>query len=178
VLADQAVALANAVDARALAASPLKRALSFNFDTYLANDLLVKADRATMLHSLELRSPFLDTSLIEYKWILRRAFEDVLPSEILHRGKMGFGMPLGTWFRGGLREYVHDSLGPSAKTFQFLRRDYVETLLREHHAQEKDHEHQIWLLLTFERWLQTLPAWSRTGRVRPVHSGNDVASAR
>jgi asparagine synthase (glutamine-hydrolysing) len=93
--------------------SPLAQALCLNFRSYLPYDLLVKADRAAMLHSLELRSPFLDTALVEYvtalpdamkrrglrtKRILREGFKDLIPPAIQRRGKMGFGAPLGQWF--------------------------------------------------------------------------------
>jgi asparagine synthase (glutamine-hydrolysing) len=156
-------------------ASPLARALGINFMSYLPYDLLVKADRAAMLHSLELRSPFLDTALIEFvtalpdgmkrrgwktKWILREAFQDLIPPAIRKRGKMGFGVPLAQWFRTGLRDYVRDTLAPSARLYQYVRPAAVERLLGEHEAGTQDHQHKIWLLLTVERWLQLLPGWS------------------
>ena len=106
------------------APSPLAAALDHNFGTYLPYDLLVKVDRISMAHALETRSPFLDTALIEYvagsarrvtscaaarpttKYILRQAFADLMPPAIRTRGKMGFGLPLGTWFRSELRTYI------------------------------------------------------------------------
>ena len=95
-----AVDWTNEVAGRCGEATPLSRALHYNFLSYLPYDLMIKADRASMLHGLELRSPFLDTALIEYvarlpdsmkrrglatKWILRRAFADMLPEAILRR---------------------------------------------------------------------------------------------
>jgi asparagine synthase (glutamine-hydrolysing) len=156
-------------------ASPLASALCINFMSYLPYDLLVKADRSAMLHSLELRSPFLDTALIEYvaalpdrmkrrglttKWILRKAFEDLIPPAIQRRGKMGFGVPLAKWFRAGLRDYVRDTFAPSARLYEYVRPDAVDRLLTEHDEGVNDHQHRIWLLLTLERWLRLLPSWS------------------
>jgi asparagine synthase (glutamine-hydrolysing) len=152
-------------------ASTLARVLDYNFETYLPYDLLVKADRSTMLHGLEARSPFLDTELVEYaarlpdgfkrrgtnmKWILKRAFEDILPPEIMTRGKMGFGMPLGTWFRTGLKDYLFDHLTSRAAVTEYLDPAAVETLVREHLAGRADNAHPIWLLLTFEVWLRSM----------------------
>src|SRR5213594_728762 len=103
--------------------TPLSRVLHANFTSYLPDDLLVKTDRCTMANSLEARAPFLDRALTEYaaalpddlklhgrrtKVILREAFADLVPAEINRRGKMGFGVPLGAWFRGELRDYVRD----------------------------------------------------------------------
>ena len=159
------------VVARTRGASPLARILDHNFSTYLPYDLLVKADRSSMLHSLELRSPFLDTALIEYvarlpdgfkrrgrttKWILRRAFRDLLPEEIRTRGKMGFGVPLGAWFRGDLRPYLLDHFGDGARIWRYLQRPFVERLLRDHFEARADHGQRVWLLLTFELWLRQL----------------------
>jgi asparagine synthase (glutamine-hydrolysing) len=152
-------------------ASPLARTLDHNFRTYLPYDLLVKADRSSMLHSLELRSPFLDTQLVEYaarlpdrwkrrgtdtKWILKEAFADVLPDEIRHRSKMGFGMPLGTWFRGALRPYLLDHFGAHARLYEWVQRPFVERMLEEHFSGKADHGHRVWLLLTLELWLRQL----------------------
>jgi asparagine synthase (glutamine-hydrolysing) len=152
-------------------ASTLARVLDHNFETYLPYDLLVKADRASMAHGLEARSPFLDTALVEYvarlpdrfkrrglttKWILRRAFADLLPREILTRGKMGFGVPLGTWFRGDLRGYLQDHLSPRAALGDYVDRAFVARLLAEHLDGRADHSHRLWLLLTLEIWLRSL----------------------
>jgi asparagine synthase (glutamine-hydrolysing) len=151
----------------------LARVLAHNFESYLPYDLLVKADRASMAHSLEVRSPFLDTALIEYaarlpdhfkrrgtftKWILKRAFRDVLPRAIVTRSKMGFGMPLGTWFRTSLRDYLLDHLAPGAQMYQYLDRACVEALARDHFTGRADHGHRLWLLLTLEVWLRSLQA--------------------
>jgi asparagine synthase (glutamine-hydrolysing) len=156
--------------------SVLGRVLAHNFETYLPYDLLVKADRCSMAHGLETRSPFLDTALVEYvarlpnhlkrrgtttKWLLRYAFADLIPEEILRRGKMGFGVPLSTWFRGDLRGYLEDHLrNPAAAMYQYLRPDFIAKLLDEHFAEKSDHGHQIWLLLTLEIWLRDLAAGS------------------
>jgi asparagine synthase (glutamine-hydrolysing) len=183
VATNRARAWADSLGAECLGGSPLSRALDFNFRTYLPDDLLAKADSASMLHSLELRSPLLDTALIDYvarlpdgfkrrglttKWVLRKAFADMLPPTIVSRRKMGFGMPLGTWFRGPLREYIQDSFGPAARLYEYVRPEYVTHLLAEHQSNRRDLGHEIWLLLTFERWLHALPDWSSPA-VRSVH---------
>lgn len=160
-----------AIAARSSKGTPLGRVLDLNWHTYLADDLLVKADRSSMMHSLELRSPFLDTELVEYvarlpdrmkrrgterKWILRQAFADVVPDWVFTRKKMGFGLPLGAWFRNELRDYLRDHLSGTAKLHAYVRRDYVERLLREHFAGTADHGFPLWLLLTLEVWLEGL----------------------
>lgn len=158
--------------AEAEEAGALGRVLHHNYRAYLPYDLLVKADRSSMLHSLELRAPFLDLRLAELaarlpdhllrrfgttKWVLRKAFEDVLPHSVLHRPKMGFGVPLTTWFRGALRPMLHDTLGPGALCRQtLLAGAAIDQLLDEHQSERVDHTHRLWLLLTLELWLQRL----------------------
>jgi asparagine synthase (glutamine-hydrolysing) len=150
--------------------SPLARTLALNFETYLLDDLLVKADRCSMAHGLELRSPFLDTALMEFaaglpdrfrirgrtfKYILKEAFRDLLPEQIRRRGKMGFGIPLPTWFRTHWRPLVEDRiLGSDSALWQWIRPEPVQSLVREHLAGAADHGHQIWALLTLEGWLR------------------------
>jgi asparagine synthase (glutamine-hydrolysing) len=154
-------------------ASPLAQVLAHNFGTYLPHDLNVKVDRTSMAHALEARSPFLDTALIEYaaglpdnfklrgrttKYILRKAFADLMPPAIQGRGKMGFGLPLGTWFRGELRRYVEERIcAPDARLNQFLRPEVVRSMFQAHVDGRADIEHRIWLLLTVELWLRNLP---------------------
>ena len=136
--------------------------------TYLPDDLLVKADRASMATSLELRSPLLDhevltlgTSLPDSlrlegrrgKAALRRAFAHLLPPELAERAKTGFGIPLGDWFRGPLRELAGDTLlGARTRARGQLRPSVVERMLSEHARGQHDHGHRLWCLLVLELW--------------------------
>lgn len=149
--------------------SPQARSLALNFDTYLLDDLLVKADRCSMAHALELRSPFLDTAVMEFaaslpdhlrirrgrlKWILRAAYADLLPPAILRRGKMGFGIPLPTWFRQHWRGLVEDVLlHPEAAIWRWLERKPAVVLVQEHVSGRADHSFLLWSLLTLQVWL-------------------------
>ena len=148
----------------------LARALSTNFGTYLVDDLLVKADRMGMANSMELRVPFLDTDLVEYvaglppahlrrrgtlKYILRRAFSDVVPRVVLDRGKQGFAVPLPEWFRGPWREVLYERvLTADAKMWEWLDRGYVTERAEQHLEGKIDFSQQLWALLTLETWLQ------------------------
>ena len=152
--------------------SPLQRLLRLNFQEYLPNDLHVKMDRCSMGHGLETRSPFLDTALVEWafrlpdslklrgsegKWILREAFRGLLPPKILRRKKMGFGVPLGSWFRKEWRDPLQDALrSPQARIRKYLRPEAVDRLLLRHLEGKEDAGQRLWLLLTFELWLRQI----------------------
>jgi asparagine synthase (glutamine-hydrolysing) len=137
-----------------------------DIETYLPGDLLLKADLASMAHSLELRSPFLDHEVValglalpdslktrgrEGKVALRRAFAAELPPEVARRGKTGFGVPLGRWFRSDLRDAAHDLLSSDRGWF---RPDTVRRLLDEHESGRADHGHRLWCLLMLELWVR------------------------
>jgi asparagine synthase (glutamine-hydrolysing) len=137
-----------------------------DIETYLPGDLLLKADLASMAHSLELRSPFLDHDVValglalpdslkthgrEGKVALRRAFAADLPVEITRRGKAGFGVPLGRWFRSDLRDLAHDLLSSDRGWF---RPGTVRRLLDEHESGCADHGHRLWCLLMLELWVR------------------------
>jgi asparagine synthase (glutamine-hydrolysing) len=137
-----------------------------DLETYLPGDLLLKADLASMAHSLELRSPFLDHEVValglalpdslktrgrQGKVALRRAFATELPPDVLHRGKTGFGVPLGRWFRSDLRDLAHDLLSNDRGWF---RQDAVRSLLGEHESGRADHGHRLWCLLMLELWVR------------------------
>ena len=139
---------------------------SLDIETYLPGDLLLKADLASMAHSLELRSPFLDHDVValglalpdslkthrrEGKVALRRAFAADLPAEVAGRGKSGFGVPLGRWFRSDLRDTAHDLLSGDRGWF---RPDTVRRLLDEHESGRADHGHRLWCLLMLELWVR------------------------
>jgi asparagine synthase (glutamine-hydrolysing) len=139
--------------------------------TYLPGDLLLKADIASMAHSLELRSPLLDWEVLELgvslptalktkgrrgKEALRRAFAADLPDDVATRGKSGFGVPLADWFRGELRDLAGDVLlDATARGRGQLRPRAVEQLLRDHVAGDADHGHGLWCLLMLELWQRT-----------------------
>ncbi|MFV2008068.1 MAG: asparagine synthetase B, partial [Longimicrobiales bacterium] len=152
------------------ALSPLARALAINFETYLPEDLLVKSDRCSMANGLELRSPFLDTALMEFaaalpdrhkirgrhmKAVLKTAFRDLLPDEIHSRPKMGFGIPLPTWFRQQWRPLLEERvLADDARIWEWIRPEPVRAMAREHLEGRADFGHQLWALLTLEEWLR------------------------
>jgi asparagine synthase (glutamine-hydrolysing) len=134
--------------------------------TYLPGDLLLKADIASMAHSLELRSPFLDHEVValglalpdalkvrgrEGKIALRRAFGGDLPPAVAERRKTGFGVPLERWFRTDLREAARDLLSTDRGWFQ---PDAVRNLLDEHASGRADHGHRLWCLLMLELWVR------------------------
>jgi len=160
--------------------STLSRQLHANFISYLPDDLLVKVDRCTMANSLEARSPFLDRDLIQYvaalpdryklargraKLVLREAFADLLPPAIDGRRKMGFGVPLGAWFRGHLRQFLRDVLlAPDARYRSMLSASFVTRMVERHLAGDANLGPQLWSLVCFERWLQMLPDWTRRAK--------------
>jgi asparagine synthase (glutamine-hydrolysing) len=136
--------------------------------TYLPGDLLLKADLASMAHSLELRSPLLDHTVLELglalpdrlkldgrrgKVALRRAYADALPPLVAARGKTGFGVPIARWFREELRTLAGDVLlGETARARGLFRPGAVARLLDEHVSGRADHAHRIWCLLMLELW--------------------------
>jgi asparagine synthase (glutamine-hydrolysing) len=150
------------------ASSVLDRILDVDVQTYLPGDLLVKMDIATMAHSLEGRSPFLDHRLMEMaarlpphvkvngrttKVGLKSAMTPLLPKEILHRRKAGFAVPLPEWLRGPLRPTVEEVLLDSRTLSRGqFRRPVVERLLREHVDGRADRSSELWLLLVLELW--------------------------
>ncbi len=146
----------------------LDRLLYADTTTYLPGDLLVKADRMSMAHSLEVRSPFLDHHVLELaaslpasfklrgrtsKWILKRAVRGLVPDEIIGRRKMGFGVPVARWFRGELKDLAFDTLlDGRARGRGYFRPEAVLALLNEHLGGRYDHGHRIWALLVLEMW--------------------------
>jgi asparagine synthase (glutamine-hydrolysing) len=157
--------------------SALSRLLQMNFETYLPDDLHVKMDRTSMAHALETRSPVLDTAVVEFgaglpdrlrmrlgkgKLLLRRAMEGILPESVLTRGKMGFGAPLGAWFRGELDGGVKERLlDPASPVYDYLQPEPVAALVARHRRGAADLSAQIWTLLTLESWLRQERAWPR-----------------
>jgi len=146
----------------------LDRTLNADMLTYLPECLLVKMDIASMANSLEVRSPFLDHKLVEFasripsslklkglrtKHILKESLKGLLPPEIIDRPKMGFGVPIGSWFKNELKDYIGEILLSEAA----LRRGYfkkasVENIINEHISGRVEHGYRLWALLNLELW--------------------------
>ena len=156
--------------ARANGAGVVDASLLADTMTYLPNDLLVKVDIASMAVSLEARSPFLDHHVIEFaarlperlklrglttKYILKRTLTKLLPPQNLSRSKMGFGVPVGHWFRGQMQPFLREHLlSEKAAGRGYLRPEGVARLVEEHTRGERDHTHQLWTLLMLELWFR------------------------
>ena len=147
---------------------PLSRMLYFDINTWLVDDLLIKADRMSMATSIELRVPFLDHRLVEYaakipsfykmrgfnpKYVLKQLLKNRLPDSIINRKKMGFPTPLETMFRGELYDYAYETLlSAQAMGRGYFDRTAVENLLIDHRAGKVQNHREIWQLVVLEEW--------------------------
>jgi len=160
----------------------LNATLDVDVNTYLPNDLLVKVDIATMAHGLEARSPFLDHKVMEFcaglpatmklkgsckKYLLKKAAKEFLPSQILHRPKMGFGVPIDHWLRDELKDFAHDILLSSRSAQRgIVQPKVVERMLLEHVKKIRAWHYPIWNLLMLELWYRMFidGDWKAEGR--------------
>ncbi|MCO8125048.1 asparagine synthase (glutamine-hydrolyzing) [Stieleria sp. TO1_6] len=138
--------------------------------SYLPCDLCTKVDIASMAHSLEVRQPMLDHRVVEFaaslpvqlkfrgrrgKLLLEDAFGSMIPRSIFNRKKMGFGIPIGAWFRNELKPMVQDRLlSDDARIAPYFRREMVQRLVDQHQRMEHNHGYRLWNLLILETWLR------------------------
>lgn len=155
---------------------PVRNSLAYFQSLYLVDDILVKADRASMMHSLELRSPFLDTALAEFvntlpshfkyrrgktKYLLKKLLErgpdghPVIPAALLHRPKKGFGIPISRWIRGELRETFRTALVAEwPDKLRFLQPARIRSMLDLHVSGARDHGKELWALYILGGWVR------------------------
>jgi len=160
--------------------------MRFDAETYLPEDVLTKVDRMSMAHSIESRVPLLDNEVIAFaaslpaslkikdgrrKHVLKEVAAALLPAEILNRRKQGFGVPLGTWFRGNLRELFADTLlSPGSLQRGYFQPSFVRQIVDEHLAGKRDHTLRLWQLVVFEKWHEQYAGASR-GNPFPLSGG-------
>lgn len=146
----------------------IEKMMYLDFCTYMSDDILVKVDRASMAVSLESRIPFLDRRVIEYawslplsqkikngqgKWPLRNILYKHVPKNLIERPKMGFGVPVGEWIKGPLRDWAESLLSKSSLASSgLLNEDQVQILWEEHLSGKRNWQAILWTLLMFQQW--------------------------
>ncbi|HEX2515217.1 MAG TPA: asparagine synthase C-terminal domain-containing protein, partial [Chloroflexota bacterium] len=160
--------------------------------TWLPNDILVKVDRTSMAHSLEVRAPFLDHRLVELafslpseahlrgmskKRLLRRAMRGLLPDEIIDRRKRGFSAPVGAWMSGSLRDLVYDTVASrGGRRLPFFEEGALRRLVAGHDAGAGETALQVWGLLTFHLWHDWMRGLEAVPLGAPVAAGAGAES--
>ena len=151
--------------------SPLSLVQYLDIKTYLPGDILTKVDRASMAHALEVRVPLLDHKLVEWmaglqpelklkgregKYIFKKALESYLPDDILYRPKMGFAVPLNTWFKGPLKHKVREALlGDTMMNCGLFDQAFLRQMVSQHESGLRDYSTPIWSLFMFEAFLKS-----------------------
>jgi len=168
-------------------AGGLSRYLLFDQQYYLPDDILYKADRMSMAHSLEVRPPFLDHRIVEFaaalpeehkvrgsklKFVLRELMRGKLPDSILHRKKTGFDIPAHDWFRGVLKPLLLDTLTERAvKDAPIFRWEGIQGVINKHLERRASFGYHLWglliLFLWIKRWnIQVAPQPAKAGEIR------------
>lgn len=148
--------------------SDMARMAYADINSWLPEDLLLKADKMTMATSVELRVPLLDYRLMEFcvalpdnfrlnghqgKYLMKKVMEKYLPHEIIYRKKRGFPVPIARWFRTDLREKAREILlDPKSVGRHYFKKSYVEGVLEKHATGREDLSRRIFSLLTLELW--------------------------
>ena len=153
---------------------PLALIQYLDYKTWLIGDINTKVDRASMAHSLEVREPLMDHVLVEWlatlpsslkihagegKYVLKKAFEPLLPHDVLYRPKMGFSVPLASWLRGPLKQRMQESvLSPRMCDSGYFNTATLEALIKEHLGGHHDHSTALWMLIMFDAFLRQAQA--------------------
>lgn len=147
---------------------PVDRMQYIDIHTWMRGDILLKADKMTMAHSLELRVPFLDKAVFEVaskiptslktangttKYVLRKAAEGIVPEHVLNRKKLGFPVPIRHWLKAEMNEWAKTIIRES-DTDYLLNKTYVLQLLEDHCQGKADNSRKIWTVLMFMVWHQ------------------------
>jgi asparagine synthase (glutamine-hydrolysing) len=156
-------------DAQQVAPGIFDQLLYGSNKTRLVNDYIPKVDRASMYASLEVRSPFLDKDLVEFtskltykqllhndtnKYLTKKVAEKYVPHHILYREKMGFGIPVGQWFKNELKQQLYDVVLGQKQTLVDINYGFVEQVIKEHMDNKANHSDKLWALYVFHVWAE------------------------
>lgn len=155
--------------------NPIDRVTIFDLTSHLPGQILTKVDRAGMMHGLEVRSPFLDTALVEFvfnlpyeykvrngkqKYILKDILAEYMPTDFVYRRKQGFGAPIEQWLNNpNMEEYVHAKIGSNARIRSIFSGKNIDKCLNDFYVNDRRHERaaqRLWVLLCLERWMTQL----------------------
>ncbi len=150
----------------------IEKMMLYDLIGYLPDDILAKVDRASMHVGLETRIPFLDPNVVEFawrlpldfkirdndtKWPLRQILHRYVPKKLIDRPKMGFGIPLGAWLRGSLREWAESLIEKNKlKAEGFFKPEMIEKKWNEHQKGTRNWQYQLWGILMFQAWLSKI----------------------
>ncbi|SHG01213.1 asparagine synthase (glutamine-hydrolyzing) [Ornithinibacillus halophilus] len=166
---------------------PSEQMQYIDINTWLSGDILLKANKMTNAHSLELRSPFLDKEVFQVarnisidckyhnkttKYILRKAAEGIVPDHVIHRPKLGFPVPIKHWLRNELYEWAKTLIDES-NVDEFINKEYVKSLLAQHINLRADHSRKLWTVLMFMVWHQVFVEDKCLTINEPMHN-NDL----
>ncbi|MDP7251753.1 MAG: asparagine synthase (glutamine-hydrolyzing) [Planctomycetota bacterium] len=157
---------------------PVRRMMAFDLAEYHPDDILVKVDRASMAHSLEVRVPIIDHRVVEFsarlplsmmikagqgKWPLRQLLNRHIPEEMTGRPKRGFAVPVNEWIRGPMKDWAEELLNESRlRNGGFLNPAPIRKRWQEHLSGKRDWKNSLWGVLMFQAWLEA-------GQADPVH---------
>jgi asparagine synthase (glutamine-hydrolysing) len=169
---DDTPAMFDASIASSDAVETLDQYMQFDFDGYLSDGINTKVDIASMMHSLEVRAPFLDHRLVEFaarlptsfkqrgpkgRILYKKAVAPHIPAPILERKKRGLTLPVNEWLRGPLRAALDDVVfGARLRERGHFRQYRIERLYEDHIAGRADHGYSLWNLMVLELWMREL----------------------